>query len=135
MPICRGWHDERHSREGGRKPGPPSFSNEAMQQTVSPTEHEIAAVAYQLWLDSGCTHGSDCEHWFRAQAILTSTFVARREDPAASPRTHRCDPRTEPEVFNLERWEGHWEIWEREWGGARWIWDVRTSGVRVSSPA
>ena len=21
------------------------------------------------------------------------------------------------------RWEGHWEVWEREWGGARWIWD------------
>jgi hypothetical protein len=19
--------------------------------------------------------------------------------------------------------KGHWEIWESEWGGARWVWD------------
>lgn len=21
------------------------------------------------------------------------------------------------------RWEGHWEVWEREWGTPVWIWD------------
>ena len=21
------------------------------------------------------------------------------------------------------RWKGHWEVWESEWGAARWVWD------------
>ena len=38
--------------------------------TVSLTESEIAAVAYQLWVDNGCTAGSDQEDWYRAEAML-----------------------------------------------------------------
>jgi hypothetical protein len=27
-------------------------------------------------------------------------------------------------------WNGHWEVWEMEWGGARWIWDyAKLEGV------
>jgi hypothetical protein len=104
------------------------------RQIVSPTESEIATVAYQLWLDSGCLIGSDREHWFRAEALLSKQLVARREDRPGRPWISRCDTRTEPEVFALERGEGHWEVWEREWGGARWVWDVRDSG-RTSNRA
>jgi hypothetical protein len=25
--------------------------------------------------------------------------------------------------------EGHWEVWESEWGGARWVWGVPCGGV------
>ncbi len=35
----------------------------------------------------------------------------------------RCDTRRESAMVVEFRWEGHWEAWEREWGGARWIWD------------
>jgi hypothetical protein len=45
--------------------------------TASPTESEIAAVAYQLWLDNGCPTGSDQEDWFRA-------FGARENFPTSA---------------------------------------------------
>jgi hypothetical protein len=90
-----------------------------MQQIVRPTEKEISTIAYQLWLDRGCPIGSDKDDWFRAEAVLRYTLVVRYEDPSGQPW--------------VLRWEGHWEIWEREWGGARWVWDERGSGVRVSN--
>ena len=90
--------------------------------TVSPTESEIAAVAYQLWLDSGCPAGSDQEDWFRAEALLRNALVAKCEDLSGRPSIPRGDTRTESAVAGL-RWEGHWEVWEMEWGGARWVWD------------
>src|ERR1017187_2908210 len=54
--------------------------------TVSPTESEIATVAYQLWLDNGCPIGSDQEDWFRAEAmLLRNALVAKCEDLARRP--------------------------------------------------
>ena len=86
--------------------------------TVSPTESEIAIVAYLLWLDDGCPVGSDQEYWFRAEATLTNALVARCHKPPES-------------VMLAEfRWEGHWEVWESEWGGARWVWDLGHSRRR-----
>lgn len=76
--------------------------------TVGPTESEIAAAAYQLWLDNGCPVGSDQEDWLRAEAALKK---ARR------------DTRTEAEVVVEFRCRGHWEVWEMEWGAPRWVWD------------
>jgi len=91
--------------------------------TVSPTESEIATVAYQLWLDNGCPVGSDQEYWLRAEAMLRNTLVAKNKDLSRPPSIPRCDTRSEPEQLIEFRWEGHWEVWESEWGGARWIWD------------
>jgi hypothetical protein len=48
--------------------------------TVSPTESEIATLAYQLWQDNGCPVGSDQEDWFRAEAMLKDALVAKSED-------------------------------------------------------
>jgi len=93
--------------------------------TISPTESEIATVAHQLWLDKGCTIGSDQEDWFRAEAMLKNALVARCEDPSRRPSIPRRDPRTEPELLAEFSWEGHWEVWESEWGAARWVWDLR----------
>ena len=73
---------------------------------VSPTENEIATVAFQLWLDSGCPVGSDQEHWFRAEAMLTKSPVAKYGDLSRRPSIPRCDTRTESETvaeFTLER--------------------------------
>jgi len=72
---------------------------------VNPTENEIRTVAYQLWLGSGCPIGSDQEHWFRAEAMLSNALVAKCED--LSRRPPMC---TESEIvaeFTSERWEGH----------------------------
>jgi hypothetical protein len=105
---------------------------------VNPTESEIATVAYQLWLDSGCPIGSDREHWLRAEAMLRSALAAKREDLLGRSWFPRCDTRTESEMvaeFTWHRWEGHWEVWEREWPCARWVWDMRSSGARVSNRA
>jgi hypothetical protein len=105
---------------------------------VNPTESDIATVAYQLWLDGGCPVGSDWEHWLRAEAMLRNAVIAQREDPCGCPAIPRCDARTGSEMvakFTWERWDGHWEVWEREWACARWIWDVRNSGARVSNRA
>ena len=92
--------------------------------TISPTESEIAAVAYQLWLDNGCPVGSDQEDWFRAEAMLKNALVARCEDLSRRPSIPHCDTPTEFEMVVECRYEGHWEVWESEWGGARWTWDT-----------
>ena len=103
--------------------------------TASPTENEIGAIAYQLWLHRGCPIGSDQEDWFRAEAMLKNALVAQCEDPFGRPAISCCDTRIEAEMLAEFPWEGHWEVWEREWVGARWVWDVRDLGVRVSNRA
>jgi hypothetical protein len=46
--------------------------DEAMNEPalVEPMDFAIAGVAYRLWLERGCPHGSDQEDWFRAEEIL-----------------------------------------------------------------
>ena len=64
------------------------------------------------------------EDRFRAEAmLLKNALVAKCEDLLRRPSTPRCDTRTESEMLAEFRWEGHWEVWESEWGGARWVWD------------
>ena len=103
--------------------------------TVSPTEGEVATIAYQLWLDRGRPIGSDQEDWFRAEVMLKNPVVVTREDPFRSPSVPCLDTRTESGILAEFPWEGHWEVWEREWVSARWVWDVRDSHVGVSSRA
>lgn len=98
--------------------------------TISPTESEIAIVAYQLWLDNGCPFGSDQEYWFWAEAMLKNALVAKYEDRSRRSSIPDCDIRTKSEMLVEFRWEGHWEVWESEWGGARWIWDLGHSKRR-----
>jgi hypothetical protein len=91
--------------------------------TVSPTEREIAAVAYRLWVNNGCPAGSDQEDWFRAEAMLKDALVAKCEGLSTGPPIPRCYTSARFEMLTEFRYEGHWEVWEREWGGARWTWD------------
>ena len=99
--------------------------------TIGPTESEIATVAYQLWLDNGCPVGSDKEDWFRAEAMLKNTLVEKGEDLSGRASVPRDDNRAGFEVLAEFQWEGHWVVWESEWGGPRWIWDLATSCVGV----
>ena len=84
---------------------------------ANPTEDEIATAAYQLWLDSGCPIGLEQEHWFRAEAMLRYALAAKCEDLSKRPSVRRCDTRTDSGMLVEFRWEGHWEVWESEWGG------------------
>jgi len=99
--------------------------------TIGPTESEIATLAYQLWQDNGCPVGSDQEDWFLAKALLKSALVTSCRDLPGRPSVPRDDNRPEFEMLAEFRWEGHWVVWESEWGGARWIWDLATPGVKV----
>ena len=101
--------------------------------TIGPTESEIATLAYQLWQDNGCPVGSDKEDWFLAKALLKSALVAKRQDLPGRPSVPGGGIRTEFEMLAEFRWEGHWVVWESEWGGPRWIWDLATPGVEVST--
>ena len=101
--------------------------------TVGPTESEIATVAYQLWLDKGCPAGSDQEDWLRAEAMLKNGLVANCEDLSRRPSISRCEARIDSEKLAEFRYGENWEVWESEWGGARWMWGH--SRVEVSNRA
>jgi hypothetical protein len=103
--------------------------------TASPTESEIATVAYQLWLERGCPIGSDQEDWYRAEAMRKNLLAVQCGDLFRSPSTPGYDTRRESETLAEFPWEGHWEVWERESIGARWVWDVRTTRVGASNRA
>jgi len=101
--------------------------------TIGPTESEIATLAYQLWQDNGCPVGSDKEDWFLAKALLKSALVTKRQDLPGRPSVPRDDTPTEFEMLAEFRWEGYWVVWESEWGGPRWIWNLATPGVEGST--
>ena len=57
---------------------------------------------------------------------LQTTPEIRSSDPATMMPDKGAaseSAKTEPEMLAEFRWEGHWEVWESEWGGARWIED------------
>ena len=103
------------------------FGSESVKAvaTAGPTESEIAALAYRLWQENGCPVGSDREDWFRAEAMLMNTLLAKCEYQSRRPPIRCRDTRTEFETFAefaSKGWRGHWEVWERECIGARWVW-------------
>jgi len=102
---------------------------------VSPSECEIATLAYQLWQANGCPDGSDREDWFHAEVILMNALIAHYEDLSRPPSPPRRGPHSESEILVGVCWEGHWEVWESEWRSARWVWDLNRAGVEVSSRA
>jgi hypothetical protein len=99
--------------------------------TIGPAESEIATLAYQLWQDNGCPVGSDQEDWFRAEAMLKNPLLGKGQDLSERPSAPRDDDRPDFEMLADLRWEGYWVVWESEWGGARWTWDLASPGVEV----
>ena|SRR5271157_2465465 len=103
--------------------------------TVSPAESEIAALAYQLWLDNGCPAGSDQEDWFRAEAILESALISQYEDLSKRSSIPRRGPHSESELLVEVIGEGHWEVWEHECRGPCWVSDSVHISFAVSNRA
>jgi hypothetical protein len=50
-----------------------------------PTDEEIALCAYRIWLQEGCPHGKDREHWLKARRQLLAGKAKERparQDPS-----------------------------------------------------
>ena len=91
---------------------------------TDPNQSEIATMAYRLWQESGCPVGSDQDDWFRAEAMLKCDLVNESENLSRHPSSPNLDTHMDFEMTVECTGLGHWEVWEREWGGARWVWDV-----------
>ena len=49
---------------------PTSGKKSARLETPAPTREQVAAIAYQIFLDEGCPEGCHLEHWLEAEAQL-----------------------------------------------------------------
>src|SRR5580698_9054923 len=106
---------------------------ESVMTAATVSASEIARVAYQLWQERGCPIGSDQEDWYRAEAMVENAVVATCEEPFRRPSIPICDTLIVSEMLAEFPWEGHWEVWERECVGARWVCDA--PALRVSNQA
>ena len=52
-----------------------------------PSDEEIALSAYRLWLQEGCPHGRDREHWLKARSQLIEDKAV--EEKARKAKTSR----------------------------------------------
>lgn len=50
----------------------------ASPAVAAPSAETIAVRAYQLWRESGCAHGDDQAHWFRAEQELRAPAARAR---------------------------------------------------------
>ena len=72
------------------------------------------------------TISSDATKMMPEMSIVSEsvkTATTKCEDLSRRPSIPRCDTGTESETVAKFHWKGHWEVWEMEWGEARWIWD------------
>jgi len=54
------------------------------QNFQEPTDEEIALCAYRIWLQEGCPHGRDREHWQKARDQLLSHGARGKSSPDQS---------------------------------------------------
>jgi hypothetical protein len=57
---------------------PPAAKKDETAPVSGPTQEEIAALAYQYWIQGGCRHGHDREDWERAERELKARYAAAR---------------------------------------------------------
>ena len=67
--------------------------------------------------------------------MLSGVRVEKCEDPLRSQSTPRCETRAESGIRVEFQTEGHWEVWESEWGGARWVWDLQYARRSAEVPS
>jgi hypothetical protein len=57
--------------------GQPSNGQSYNQNSNGPTQEQIAAKAYQLYVESGRQEGRDNENWLRAEQLLRKPGLGR----------------------------------------------------------
>jgi hypothetical protein len=60
------------------------------QYSPHPTDEEIALGAYRIWLQEGCPHGRDKEHWLKAREQLIS-IRSKENSTTPVPDNHSRD--------------------------------------------
>jgi len=59
------------------------------------TDNDVAIIAYELWLKSGCVHGRDCEHWLEAEKIAKQGQAVKKvKEPKAAPKKTKAKKKT-----------------------------------------
>jgi len=53
-------------------------------KSLTLSQEEIAMRAYQLYLQSGCEHGRDQEHWFQAEKEFGAKFFTPPDGKAST---------------------------------------------------
>ena len=66
------------SRQALEMPSPASLSGIG----TDPTTEEVAALAYQFWIERGSPHGSHEEDWHRAEQELRSRQMSAKRATA-----------------------------------------------------
>ena len=56
-------------------------------------DREIRQLAYTIWQESGCPHGSDLQHWLKAEEIWLETH--RPKKTRAKPTKAKHPKKTE----------------------------------------
>ncbi len=62
-------------RNGGcHHEDPPAWDDRRarVQPLPKPTQEDIAAAAFQIYLSEGCQEGQEMRHWYEAEAQLTA---------------------------------------------------------------
>ncbi|HEX4083888.1 MAG TPA: DUF2934 domain-containing protein [Chthoniobacteraceae bacterium] len=49
-------------------------------ESADPQDEEIALAAYRLWLQEGCPHGRDREHWLKAREQLIASRAREKAE-------------------------------------------------------
>ncbi len=54
-----------------------SKTTTSLSAARSPSTDSVATRAYEIWRESGCAHGNDKAHWFRAEQELHARATQR----------------------------------------------------------
>jgi len=58
-----------------------NLMDELAKNIHEPTDEEIALGAYRIWLQEGCPHGRDWEHWLKARKELVANKAKEKTSP------------------------------------------------------
>lgn len=74
----------------------PLLNTFANTEQAKPTQEEIAAAAFHLFLEHGCVDGHDVDHWLRAETMLTLKLAEAAQAQSAQPAPGAA--RSAPEI-------------------------------------
>jgi hypothetical protein len=49
------------------------------QAIATPSQGDVAVLAYAIWEEQGCPHGNDLHHWLQAERTLTEKVILRAD--------------------------------------------------------
>jgi hypothetical protein len=75
--------DSSHNQKSpSHQPPPPIVPMKAITRGDPPSREEIAQRAHALYVDQGCPHGKDVQHWLEAETHVMKTRKDGRTNAA-----------------------------------------------------